>query len=256
MSKEITPVPLSRMPVLEYPELVYTFERIIDHYGADTLFISDPVAELKARMPELMRLKISKGKHPESKEIQALLIKRRDILSAMLGQTRKLMKANLSGQAAQLKLVSPFIESYWNNIRKLNENAIHARMKLMLADIDGTSDLKSALTFVGLAMHIDELRAIETSLYASKETRRKSKSEKRKIDSKHIKSYVGEAVTDVINAIEIARKAHTDVDYTPMIKEINDLFISYQSEIKAHSTRKKNSKKTPDSSSKSDTPAA
>ena len=256
MSKEITPVPLSRMPVLEYPELVYTFERIIDHYGADTLFISDPVAELKARMPELMRLKISKGKHPESKEIQALLIKRRDILSAMLGQTRKLMKANLSGQAAQLKLVSPFIESYWNNIRKLNENAIHARMKLMLADIDGTSDLKAALTSVGLAMHIDELRTIESSLFDSKETRRKSKSEKPKVDSKQIKSYVGEAVTDVINAIEIARKAHPEVDYTPMIKEINDLFISYQSEIKAHSTRKKNATTPAASVSKPNDPAA
>ena len=42
-----------------------------------------------------------------------------------------------------------------------------------------------------------------------------------KIDSRQIKSYVGEAVTDVINAIEIARKAHPEVDYVPMIKEIN-----------------------------------
>ena len=244
MSKEIAPVPLSRMPVLEYPELVYTFDRIIDQYDANTLFISDSAAELKARMPELMRLKVFVKKHPESEVIKSFYTKRRDILLAMLGQSRKLVKANLAGQAAQLKLVAPFIESYWSNIRAFNEKAINARMKLMLTDIDASTELKASLTSVGFGLHVDELKTIETGLFASKEIRRKSRSEMQKIDSRQIKSYVGEAVTDVINAIEIARKAHPEVDYVPMIKEINELFISYQSEIKAHSTWTKKSATT------------
>jgi hypothetical protein len=240
MSKKITPVPLSRMPVLEYPELVYTFDRIIDQYDANTMFINDSATELKARMPELMRLKVPEGKNTESAVIQALFGKRRDIIGAMVGQTRKLVKANLSGQVEQLKLVVPFIETYWSNIRSFNEKIINARIKLMLAEIDSSTELKNALTSVGLSMHIDELKTIENDLFTSKENRRLSKSEMPKVDSKQIKSYVGEAVNDVINAIEIARKAHPEVDYAPMIKEINELFVSYQSEIKAHSTRVKN----------------
>jgi hypothetical protein len=256
MSKEIAPVPLSRMPVLEYPELVYTFVRIVDDYDADKMFIGETVAELKARMPELMRLQVAKGKHPESPVIQALFTKRRDILVAMVGQTRKLVKANLTSQAAYLKLVVPFVENYWSNIRSYNENTINARVKQMFDNIDNSAELKVAFTSVGLLTHIDELKTIETSLFDSKELRRKSKSEMPKIDSKQIKSYVGEAMTDVINAIEIARKAHTELDYAPMIKEINDLFISYQSEIKAHSTRIKNAANAPVQTQKPNTPAA
>jgi len=254
MSKEIAPVPLSRMPVLEYPELVYTFVRIIDQYDADTMFITDSSTELKARMPELMRLKVLNKKHPESVVIQSFYTKRTDILTAMLGQSRKMVKANLAGQAAQVRLVAPFIESYWSNIRTFNQKAINARMNLMLADIDASSDLKAALTSVGFGLHVDELKTIETGLFASKEIRRKSKSEIKKVDSRQIKSFVGEAVTDVINAIEIARKAHPEVDYNPMIKEINDLFVSYQSDIKAHSTRLKNT--TVPSATKPTTPEA
>jgi len=240
MGKKITPVPLSRVPKLEYPELVLTFVRIVEHYDAAAMHIADSFAQLNVRIPELMKLKLSKGKHPETKEIQTLLLRRKDIVNAMLGQTRKLVKADLSVQKAHIKLLSPFIEKYWAGIQTFNQNTMNARMKLMLADIESNIALHETLTAVGLMSHVDELKAIETNLFQIKESRRISKSEAPKIDTRQIKSFVGEAVTDVVNAIEIARKAHAEVNYLPMITEINDLFRLYHSGIKAHSTRVKN----------------
>lgn len=240
MSKKITPIPLSRIPKLEYPELVLTFVRIIEFYDAEAMHIADSFAELNARVPELMQLKLLKGKYPETKEIQSLHARRRVILDAMLGQSRKMLQANLSVQVSHLKLVAPFIEKYWTGVRRLTQNTIKARMKLMLTEIKANADLKAALTALGLMPYLDELKMVETNLFNSSEARRKSISEVPKIDSCQIKSYVGEAVTDVVNAIEIARKAHAELDYIPMITEINDLFVKYQSGIKAHSTRLKN----------------
>lgn len=240
MSRKITPVPLSRVPKLEYPELVFTFVRIVEHYDATAMHIADSFAELNARVPELMKLKLLKGKHPETNDIIALYVRRKDIVGAVLGQTRKLVKAKIPVQATHIRLVSPFIEKYWAGYFSFNQNVINARMKLMLDEIELNADLKAALSTVGLMSHVDELKAIETNLFQSKESRRISKSEIPKIDTRQIKSFVGEAVTDVVNAIEIARKAHTEVNYLPMITEINDLFTMYHSGIKAHSTRVKN----------------
>lgn len=245
MSKKITPVPLSRIPKLEYPELVLTFVRIVEFYGAEAMHITDSFAELNARVPELMQLKLLKGKHPETKEIQSLHTRRRVILDAMLGQSHKMLQANLSVQVSHLKLVAPFIEKYWAGVRRFNQNTMNARMKLMLTDIEANADLKAALTALGLMLYLDELKTIETNLFNSSESRRKSRTVVPKIDSSQIKAYVGEAVTDVVNAIEIARKAHAEVDYLPMITEINDLFVKYQSGIKAHSTRLKNAATSP-----------
>ena len=54
-----------------------------------------------------------------------------------------------------------------------------------------------------------------------------------------------QAIVDLVHAIELARKAHPELDYTSLIAEINNLFTAVQSQIKAHSTRVKtaNSKK-------------
>ena len=240
MSKSITPISLSRIPTLEYPEFTNTFVRIIDQFNTEDLFIGDPITVLKGRVPQLEQLKVVNKKNPESETIQSLFTRRRDIITAMLGQTRKLVKAGLGAQATQLKLVAPLMESYWSNIRTFNEKTINARMKQMLEDVETISGLKPALTLLGLNLHVDELKTIESGLFSSKEIRRKSRSEMPKVDSRQIRSFVGEAITDVVNAIEIARKAHPEVDYAPMINEINELFISYQSDIKAHTTRNRN----------------
>ncbi|MEI6752199.1 MAG: hypothetical protein WCK78_03435 [Paludibacter sp.] len=91
-----------------------------------------------------------------------------------------------------------------------------------------------------LTIHITEIRTIVTTLFETREKRRKSKSSEPKVDSKQVRVNVCEAITDLIHAIELARKAHLEVDYTTMIVEINQLFSTYQSEIKAHSARIKN----------------
>lgn len=236
MSKMITPIPLSKVPKIEYPELINTVVRIVNEYGAETMFVKDTADALKDRLPQLEFLKVSERKHPESDAITALNLKRRNIVAAMVRQTKAVQKANLSSQTAQLKVVVPFIEKYWSNYRNYNEKAINSRMKQMLADIDTNEEIKLAIETVGLSMYLNEIRTIETSLHNSREKRRKSKSTVQKVDVKKVKSYVGETLTDLVNAIELARKAHPELDYMPMINEINNVFITCQSGIKAHST--------------------
>jgi len=245
MSKTITPISLTRVPTLEFPELAETLVRIVDQYGAETMFIKDTADALKERVQSVEALKVKERKHPESKVIQTLFAKRRDIIAAMVRQTKAEQKANLSSQAAQLQLVVPFIEKYWNDVRSLNEKTINSCMKQMLAEVDTIEEIKLAFDALGLTIYLTELRTIETTLFDSREKRRKSKSIAPKVDSKQVRGSVSETITDLVHAIELARKAHPEVDYTPMITEINQLFTSYQSEIKAHSTRVKtaNSKK-------------
>ena len=245
MSKIITSISLSKVPKLEFPELAETLVRIVEHYGAETMFIEPTANVLKERLPEVNALKVAQRKHPESKIISALFSKRRDVIAAMVRQTKAEQKANLSSQEVQLRLISPIIEKYWSDVRSLNEKSINSCMKQMLTEVDTIEEIKLAFDTLGLTIYLDELRTIQTSLFNSREKRRKSKSAVQKVDVKQLKSYVSEAITDLISAIKLARKAHPELDYNPLIAEINQLFSSYQSEIKAHSTRVKtaNSKK-------------
>ena len=250
MKKMITPISLTKVPTLEFPELAETLVRIVDQYGAETMFIKDTVDALKERVPAVEAMKVNDRKHPESEVIQTLFAKRRDILQAMVRQTKAEQKANLSSQAAQLRLVVPFIEKFWNDVRSLNEKTINSSMKQMLGEVSTIEEIKLAFDSLSLTVYLTELRTIETTLFNSREKRRKSKSIEPKLDSRQVRVNVSETITDLVQAIELARKAHPEVDYIAMIAEINELFTSYQSGIKAHSTRVKTA------NSKKDKPAA
>lgn len=240
MSRKITQISFSKIPKLEYPELVNTIVRIMEEYDANIYFVNDTVVALKSLLPQLNLLKVAQRKNPESKVIQGLLMKRRDVLSGMIRQTKALVKANLTSQTEQVKVIHPFIKNYWNDLNLFNEKMINARMKLMITDIDGNPEIKSALNVVGLMSYVDELRLIESSLFESRERRRKSESTETKVDARLIIVKLTEALTDLFNAIEFACKAHVELDYTPLINELNSVLDSYQASIKAHSTRLKN----------------
>ena len=164
MKKMITPISLTKVPTLEFPELAETLVRIVNQYGAETMFITDTADVLTERLPSVKALKVTDRKHPETEVIQDLYAKRRDILQAMVRQTKAEQKANLSAQASQLRLVVPFIEKYWNDVRSLNEKTINNYLKQMLGEVDSIQELKEAFDVLSLTLYLTELRTIETTL--------------------------------------------------------------------------------------------
>lgn len=240
MSRKITQISFSKIPKLEYPELVNTIVRIVEEYDANIYFLNDTTVALKSLLPQLNLLKVTQRKHPESSIIRGLYKKRRGVLAGMFKQTKALVKANLTSQTEQVKVINPIVVKYWENLNVFNEKLINARVKLMIDDIDSTAEIKSAMNAVGLLLYVDELRIIETSLFESTERRRKSESTDAKVDSQLILAKLAEALSDLFNAIEFASRTHVELDYTSLINELNTVLDSYQASIKAHSTRLKN----------------
>ena len=236
MSKEITPVPFSKVPVLEYPELVNTTVGIVDRYGAETMFVKATHDALKARVPQLSLLNVKPKKHPESEMIKSLQEKRKSILRAFVKQTRTLRRAGLASHTVEMVLVSLCVEKYWAGFYGFNLKTINAMTVHMFAEIQSTPALKTAFDVVGLGAHVQELKTVEANLNAAKTDLSTIKGLILKANSKQIMMEVSETMNDLVSAIELARKAHPEVNYTPMITELNRLFTSYQSEIKTHST--------------------
>lgn len=141
-------------------------------------------------------------------------------------------------------IVSPFVNAYWADLTSYNNKTISERLKQMLVALEGNSDLSAAFTALGLTVLIDELKTLQASIAVSMDKRRKSSSEIPKMQTKKVKSEVGEALTNLLKAIELAGKAHPELDYKPMVNEINVVLTSYQSVLKARATRNKNTTTT------------
>ena len=90
-------------------------------------------------------------------------------------------------------------------------------------------------------MYVDELKTLQATIEQTSDTQVETKSvNKQTIDARTVKADVGEAVTDLLNMIEVAKKENKELDYTALINEVNELLKPYQTDIKSRSTRSKN----------------
>ena len=248
MGKIFTPVSFTRVRKLEFPDLVNGVVDIVDGYNPETMHIADTYNLLLEAKPQLSSLVVINKKHPETKVLDSLRLRRKNILQSLVRQTKAKVTANLDSQKTYLELVEPFVLNYWGDLISFSNKTVAERLKQMLMVLESDTTLKVAFTALGLTILTDELKPIQAGIVASSDKRRKSNSKLPKMQTRKVKATVGQALSDLLDAISLAKKAHPELDYMPMVNEINVLLVSYQSEIKARSTRSKNATTTVTSS--------
>lgn len=240
MNKEIIPIPFSRVRKLEFPDLVNCVVEIVGRYNPAMMHIEGQYNLLLEALPQLSNLVVVNKKHPESDAIEKLRIRRKDVLLALVKQIKAQVKANLASQADRVVLAAQFVDTYWGDINSYNNKAITERLKQMLNALASTVEMKMAFDVLGLTVFTNELQDIQSQLHSRSESRKKSQSAIPKMKTKETKSYLGGLLSDLIDAIELARKANPGIDYMAMVNEINVLLVSYQTDIKGRATRTKN----------------
>jgi len=246
MTKLITTVPFSRVRKLEFPELVNGVIQIVEDYNPVTMHIADQYNLLLEVQPQLSGLVVYNRKLQETEVLGELRLKRKNILKGLVSQTKALVKTGLESQKQNVEIVSPFVMNYWKNLVTLNDYAITETMKQMLLSFDRNTPVKDAFTALGLLEIVDELKVIQAKIASTLKKRIKSNMELPKMNTRQVKRDVGSALADLIDSITLAQKVHTELDYVPMISEINVLLGEYQSKIKSRKTRSMNEKTTDD----------
>ena len=240
MNKVIIPIPFSRVRKLEFPDLVNGVVEIVGRYNPAVMHVEGQYNLLLEALPQLSNLVVVNKKLPESETIDKLRAKRKDVLLATVKQTKALLKANLASQAGYVALTARFIDTYWSDINTYNNKTITERLKQMLNALAIDEEVKAAFDALAMRVFTDELQNIQSQLYFSVEARKKFKSANMKMQTRDVKSHLGGLLSDLMDAIDLARKANPGVDFLPMINELNVLLISYQTDIKVRATRSKN----------------
>ncbi len=240
MRKIFTTFPFNRVAKLEYPELINDVIAITDKYDPEALFINGMYVVLKQQQPLLKNLEVVYKKSSDTEVLKKFRSRREDLLKAILSQTKGLVKANVASQAESLKLTLPFVGKYFNSIISDNNKTRSERIKQMFIKLDEDADLNDAVTSVGLSIYINELRSLKINIEDTQNARRKSNSDRLRMKTNEVKVTISTALTNFLKLIELAIIEHPTVDYSPLVNELNELFITYSSDIKARNTRNKN----------------
>lgn len=225
----INRVPLGLIRTLEYPGLAHDILDIVEKHDVVAIKIHGVVNLYKESLLNVDKISVRERSHPVSLEIENLRNERDKFASAIVSHILGYKKAvaGLNQQAAQLAI--PFLEKYFNGLYKMNNFAKSKIYNLMFTEIEGSSELSTALQTLGFMVVLDELKVKNLVLTSKMKERRLSKSETEKPMSKQAILGSAKSMRNLFKAIEINQMTEPDINYTPLIAELNETLIEYNS---------------------------
>jgi hypothetical protein len=226
--------------IKEIPGLINGVIGIVVKHNPENLGVKpffDLLVEQQSQLKSFTEPRTSHPLTPLIKDNRKRLV---ELAQAIVIQTRAVEKGKISTKSQAAFLIAPSVKKYLVNIAKNNSKSIETVVTNFLLDLADSELLQTAATTIGIGDYVGELKLVKGSLDSNKATRNADNSARRIIKEKNLKSGIITALTNLLKAIDLAQVQNTTLDYTPVIAELNELFVSYMASIRGRSTRNTN----------------
>ncbi len=224
----------------EYPEIMNAILEIVKKHDPVALFIQGMYNLLLELTPLLDNLTLKYRSHPLVKELEVLRKTRDHLLSAILSQLTAIEKAKISSLILYSETAVPYLRSYLDGIGFENSTVKTGRIDQLLTNLENNDTMNVALSSLGLQVYLVELKACQLSINQGESRRIEDLSVRIKQNTLITEDKIAFAVKNLFNAIELARIEHTEIDYMPLINELNAMLSTKQMMVKSRITRSKN----------------
>jgi hypothetical protein len=243
MKKIVFSISFLKIRKQEFPEIINGVIGIVNKYNPEMLFIKGMFNLLLELQSKLVLLTDKSISHPLTKVLNKQRKSRLKLVSAILMQGLAMEKAGVSSMAEAVKLIVPVIKMYFANLSRENQKVVHQEVNNFLLKLHENDALASAASTIGVTVYIDELKVITQSIDANINLRRESNSPRRIVNKALVKTEIIDSFNRLLNSIELARVEHPTLDYMPLISELNEFLVPYQSLVKSRNTLSKNAAK-------------
>jgi len=252
MKHSITKLPYDRVHKLELPDIVKGTLAIVATYNPEELHIDGMYKLLLAEKPNLERLSKVNKAHPLTKQINGLRKECDSVVVSILEKSRSIQRLSIYADAA--KVLVPVVNSFFSGYIKLNRSSKTECITQFLKELENISEVSVASELTGMKVYVDELKDLMQNIHAKTGQRRVSSSSRTITNRKELRINIFNATSNLYHAIELAKVEYPNVDYMPLINELNKLLVPYKSIINTRKTlNRKASAKTKTVASSSQT---
>ena len=246
---QIKKIALSKLLKLEIPQLAKLILDIVEKHEPESLMLEKGYAEFHELKPDIESLIVGYGPHTLNRTINPLREKRIFHASSISYQTRGMVKGYIKGDEEAIWSLIDSANLYLRDLQSTNEEIINEKIDQFLSSIDHDLKLVTAIEALGLSAHIDELTNVHANLTSLLATRNASISARPKgvlaIASKAVRS----GMNNLFDRIKVAQMDNKELDYKPLINEINEQLTRYSSLIKLRKSLRNNKQNSQNSQS-------
>ncbi|MEI8084804.1 MAG: DUF6261 family protein [Paludibacter sp.] len=241
MKKVLVVFSLSKVRKSEFPEIMNAILAIVKKFDPIALKIVGMYNLLLELLPLLDMYTVKYDGYPIPKDMVALRKRRQKLLKSILKQLSVIEDAGLTATAQQAKLAVPYLRSYLKDVTKVSISVNTGSVKQLLLNLEDNDPIKTAMVPLGLTAYFEELKMYQQILNQDTDTYREKLSVHSEFSNLKAREQITFAISNLLNAIELAKVEHKELDYMPLITELNVLLTAKQSVIKSRITRSKNS---------------
>jgi len=232
---------LSRLRKPELPELTESMLKIVEKHDPAALKITGMYTMLSELRPLLAILALKYDGCPNSEEFVQQRKLRNKMLGAILSHIDAKVKAGEVETDPHAALAIPYLKSYLKGISSETATVKSGRVNQMLAGLTDNVELNQALTELGLSSYIGKLRGYQLNVNKGETLRTEKMAVGPKFNNKDANKRVITGIDNLLRAIELGKAENANLDYMPLVNELNVLLNNRQSIIKSRATRTKNS---------------
>jgi len=234
--KTFIPITFSRLWKNEFRDLVNLVVEFLIQYNPVTMDLKFVFDLLVAAQAALLQLHVPYGAHPKTEVLKDKRKKRSKLARAIVAQVRVLKQANAVVNIPYLDVLAPFVDRYLSPVIDSNSSTMTDVLKEMFTALDDDALVQEAITHLNLQSRFDELKTLQTGFTQTFIQRSNMQAERNDVVTMEVRANAELMLTKLLNEIELMQMKHPELDYNPLIKNLNNTFSFYMSQVKTRST--------------------
>lgn len=239
MYTNILKISFSKLKKLEVQFLAKSVIEIVEHHNPENLQIKEIFDKLVELQPQIDQLKIGYGPHPLTLELNKARKKRNAFAQGIINQMRTIENGGMSGMEKSIKVAKPKILQYLKGFSKKSEKIKMQTISQFSKLVQEDEALAVAFDELDLTTYLFNLNLVNDEIGTLYSERRESVSARPKANTHMHVATLKTAIYDLFKQIEVAQIKNADLDYKPLIDELNLEITTAKAEVKARASYNK-----------------
>lgn len=239
MDRNILKINFSKLQKLEVRSLARRVIEIVEKHNPENLQIKEIFDKLVELQPQIDHLDNGCTSHWLTKEINKLRRRRNAFAQGLLNRIKTIQDGEVNGMEKSAKIVMPIAIHYLQGLSREKEVVKVETISLFLNLVDNNEELSDAIETLKLTPETDNLKIVISDIGMLYNKRRESTSARPKAKTLVHVDKIKIATLNLFKQIEVALIKNTDLDYKPLVDELNEEITKAKAGVKIRSSYNK-----------------
>jgi hypothetical protein len=245
MKVKIGRIRYSRLRLDEFILVAIYIIDICGKHNNETLHLGKSYDELRAFRPGLESLKVYIRKNEKLVRLGKLDDERDTLIRCVNNVADGYEGLNFPEIRTNYEILSSLLDAHKaKTIASDSRTSETERLQKLEADVNASADKQAVFEQFGLRPVVNRLFAANREYDALFREYIAEKSAEEHINTGELRRNCTKALTQYFDAVQYCAFAYEDLDYNPLINELNQIGAYYNQQLKARETRRQNSKTT------------